>query len=86
LLGAEPDRIEALWQRMWWALHYGGRGGSASLAVSAVDIALWDLKARRFGTPLWRLLDGHDPRVPAYAVFLSRKLSVTELRDSMDPD
>ena len=30
-------------------------------------IALWDLKARRFGTPLWRLLGGHDPRVPAYA-------------------
>ena len=67
LLDAEPDRIEALWQRMWWALHYGGRGGSASLAISAVDIALWDLKARRFGTPLWRLLGGHDPRVPAYA-------------------
>src|SRR3984893_5878490 len=58
VVGAEPDRIEALWQRMWWALHYGGRGGAASLAISAVDIALWDLKARRFGTPLWRLLGG----------------------------
>jgi L-alanine-DL-glutamate epimerase-like enolase superfamily enzyme len=67
LLDAEADRIEALWQRMWWAIHYGGRGGFASLAISAVDIALWDLKARRFGTPLWRLLGGHDPRVPAYA-------------------
>src|SRR5437867_455629 len=41
LTGAEPDCIEALWQRMWWALHYGGRGGFASLAISAVDIALW---------------------------------------------
>jgi L-alanine-DL-glutamate epimerase-like enolase superfamily enzyme len=67
LIEAEPDRIEALWQRMWWALHYGGRGGYASLAISAVDIALWDLKARRFATPLWRLLGGHDPLVPAYA-------------------
>jgi L-alanine-DL-glutamate epimerase-like enolase superfamily enzyme len=67
LVGADPDRIEALWQRMWWALHYGGRGGYASLAISAVDIALWDLKARRFNTPLWRLLGGHDPRVPTYA-------------------
>jgi L-alanine-DL-glutamate epimerase-like enolase superfamily enzyme len=55
LLGAEPDRIEALWQRMWWALHYVGRGGSASLAISAVDIALRDLKARLFGMPLWRV-------------------------------
>src|SRR5262252_8360472 len=67
VVGAEPDRIEALWQRMWWALHYGGRGGYASLAISAVDIALWDLKARRIETPLWRLLGGHDPRVSAYA-------------------
>src|SRR5215472_8946129 len=32
LIEGEPDRIEALWQRMWWALHYGGRGGYASLA------------------------------------------------------
>ena len=67
VLGAEGDRIEALWQRMWWRLHYGGRGGFVSFAVSAVDIALWDLKARRQGVPLWRLLGGHDPRVPCYA-------------------
>jgi L-alanine-DL-glutamate epimerase-like enolase superfamily enzyme len=67
LLGAEAEDIEALWQRMWWHLHYGGRGGSVSLAVSACDIALWDLKAKRFATPLWRLLGGFDPAVPCYA-------------------
>jgi L-alanine-DL-glutamate epimerase-like enolase superfamily enzyme len=67
LLGADADAIEALWNRMWWKLHYGGRGGSVSLAVSACDIALWDLKARRLGVPLWRLLGGFDPRVPCYA-------------------
>jgi L-alanine-DL-glutamate epimerase-like enolase superfamily enzyme len=67
LIGAEAEDIEALWQRMWWHLHYGGRGGSVSLAVSACDIALWDLKARRFATPLWRLLGGFDPAVPCYA-------------------
>src|SRR3954452_17266583 len=38
LLGSEADAIEALWQRMWWPLHYGGRGGSVSLAVSACDM------------------------------------------------
>jgi L-alanine-DL-glutamate epimerase-like enolase superfamily enzyme len=37
------------------------------LAISAVDMALWDLKARRLGLPLWNLLGGHDPRVPCYA-------------------
>lgn len=67
LVGAEADRIEALWHRMWWKLHYGGRGGSVSLAVSAADIALYDLKAHRLGTPLWRLLGGFDPAVPCYA-------------------
>jgi L-alanine-DL-glutamate epimerase-like enolase superfamily enzyme len=67
LEGGDADAIEALWQKMWWRLHYGGRGGSVSLAVSACDIALWDLKARRVGKPLWRLLGGFDPAVPCYA-------------------
>ena len=42
------------------ALHYGGRGGASVLALSALDIALWDLKARRANLPLWRLLGGFD--------------------------
>jgi len=67
LVGRDADRIESLWQAMWWALHYGGRGGAQSLAISAVDIALWDLRARRHGVPLWRVLGGFDPRVPCYA-------------------
>ena len=67
LLDQDETRIEQLWQRMWWRLHYVGRGGLAQHAISAVDIALWDLKACRHDTPLWRLLGGHDPAVPAYA-------------------
>ena len=65
--GAEAERIEHLWERLWWALHYGGRGGPTVLALSAFDIALWDLKARRANLPLWLLLGGHDPAVPCYA-------------------
>ena len=67
LSGQDADRIEFLWQRMWWRLHYAGRGGLAVHAISAVDIALWDLKARRLGIPWWRLFGGHDPKVRAYA-------------------
>ncbi len=66
-IGQDAARIEALWQRMWWGLHYVGRGGLAGFAISAVDTALWDLAARRRGVPLWRLLGGHDPKVRAYA-------------------
>jgi L-alanine-DL-glutamate epimerase-like enolase superfamily enzyme len=67
LIGEDASLIEALWQKMWWTLHYGGRGGQASSAISAVDIALWDLKARKAGLPLWRLLGGFDAKVPCYA-------------------
>src|SRR6201995_1697084 len=56
--GQDADDIEAIWQRVWWGLHYGGRGGPTMLAHSALDIALWDLKAKRAGLPLWRLLGG----------------------------
>ena len=67
MAGEDADAIERLWQKAWWALHYGGRGGPTVLALSAFDMALWDLKARRAGLPLWRLLGGYDRRVPCYA-------------------
>jgi L-alanine-DL-glutamate epimerase-like enolase superfamily enzyme len=67
LLGEDADRLEHLWDRMWWRLHYVGRGGLAAFAMAAVDIALWDRRARRQAMPLWRLLGGHHARVPAYA-------------------
>lgn len=77
--GQDADRIEHLWQQCWWAVHYGGRGGPSVLAISALDIALWDLKARRAKLPLWRLLGGHDPAVPCYAGGIDLELSVAEL-------
>jgi L-alanine-DL-glutamate epimerase-like enolase superfamily enzyme len=69
---------------MWWALHYGGRGGPVSLAISAVDIALWDLAARRLGQPLWRMLGGFDPRVPCYAGGIDLDLSLDDLLRQTD--
>lgn len=67
LLQADPRRIEHLWEKLWWRLHFVGRGGAAVFALSAVDIALWDLKGRSLGEPLWRMLGGHKSRVKAYA-------------------
>lgn len=83
-IGEEASRIEALWQKFWWALHYGGRGGPTVLALSAVDIALWDLKARRANMPLWQLLGGHDPRVPCYAGGVDLDLSIDALLAQTD--
>ena len=67
LLQADPRCVEQLWERMWWRLHFVGRGGIASFAIAAADIALWDLRARHAEEPLWRLLGGHSRAVDAYA-------------------
>lgn len=79
VIGADAGLIEDLWQRLWWHVHYVGRGGAASFALSAIDIALWDLKARKAGLPLWRLLGGHDPRVPAYAGSINLNFTIDQL-------
>ena len=79
VIGEEADAVEALWHRLWWAFHYGGRGGPTVLALSALDMALWDLKARRAGLPLWRLLGGYDASVPCYAGGIDLDLSADEL-------
>ncbi|PFG19587.1 mandelate racemase/muconate lactonizing enzyme family protein [Serinibacter salmoneus] len=84
LIGVEAGRIEHLWHTMWWRLHYAGRGGHATSAISAVDIALWDLLGRRAGLPLWVLFGGHDPRVPVYAGGIDLELPVDDLRRQAD--
>ena len=81
LQGRDADLIEAIWKDMWWAFHYGGRGGPTVLALSALDMALWDLKAKKAGMPLWRLLVGFDPNVPCYAGGIDIDLTAQELID-----
>jgi len=83
-VGEDAERIERLWSKLWWALHYGGRGGPTVLALSAFDMALWDLKARRLATPLWRLLGGHDPRVTCYAGGIDLLLTLDDLLAQTD--
>ncbi|MFO1070192.1 MAG: mandelate racemase/muconate lactonizing enzyme family protein [Geminicoccaceae bacterium] len=84
LVGHDAQRIERLWQKMWWDLHYGGRGGPTVLAISAVDMALWDLKAIKAGLPLWSLLGGHDPKVSCYAGGIDLDLPLDDLLRQTD--
>ena len=77
--GEEASRIEHIWRKVWWAMHYGGRGGPTVLAQSALDIALWDLAAKKAGQPLWRHLGGADPAVKVYAGGIDLMLSADEL-------
>jgi len=82
--GSDAELIEQLWQKVWWGLHYGGRGGPTVLALSAFDMALWDLKAKRARLPLWKLLGGHDGEVPCYAGGIDLDLSVDDLLRQTD--
>ena len=82
--GMDADRIAQIWTSVWWGLHYGGRGGAAVLAQSALDIALWDLKAKRANTPLWKLLGGNDAHVPCYAGGIDLDLDAPALLKQTD--
>ncbi len=81
LTGSDPVRTEQLWEQMWWAIHWVGRGGVASFAMAALDIALWDIKAKAAGEPLWRMLGGVSDRVRAYAGGVDLHFSEEQLRN-----
>ncbi len=65
LLGADPLMIEAIWQDLYDANLTIGQRGLYMRCLSAIDIALWDIKGRAAGLPLWRLIGGVRERVPA---------------------
>jgi len=56
LVGQDSSRIEHLWQFMYRCYHF--RGAAIMGAISAIDIALWDIAGKRHGVPVWRLLGG----------------------------
>jgi L-alanine-DL-glutamate epimerase-like enolase superfamily enzyme len=71
LLGENPLEAERLWQKMYRRTQYFGRSSVTIAAMSAVDMALWDLKGKHFGEPIHRLLGGKQhERIKAYASIL----------------
>ncbi len=58
LTGADPLEIEVLWHRMYHRTRDYGRKGSVIAAISAIDIALWDIAGKHYGVPVSRLLGG----------------------------
>lgn len=67
LLQSEAGRPGAFWQEAYWSpLHWVGRAGVAQMALSMVDVALWDITAQRAGLPLWQLLGGRNSTLETY--------------------
>jgi len=71
LVGQEVNDVEALWQRMYYHTNRYGRRGAAIHAMSGVDTALWDLRGKALGKPIYDLWGGaHRDSVRAYASYL----------------
>jgi L-alanine-DL-glutamate epimerase-like enolase superfamily enzyme len=66
VLGRDVHDVQGAWAAMIAALRNNGRPGLSSMAVAAVDVALWDLKAKLLGVPLSSLLGRFHPAVPIY--------------------
>jgi L-alanine-DL-glutamate epimerase-like enolase superfamily enzyme len=67
LTGEDPLNIEKLWEKMYQRSIKHGRKGAIIAAMSGIDIALWDIKAKVAGMPLYRLLGGCYEQIRAYA-------------------
>ncbi len=66
-IGEDPLRVEAVAKKLRDAAGQSGPAGILTLAMSAIDVALWDLKGKALGLPLWKLLGGGRDRIATYA-------------------
>ncbi len=66
LIGRDATGIEAIWQELEFLTHATTIGAITSIALAAIDTALWDLRCRKAGLPLWRMAGGARPSAPCY--------------------
>ncbi len=83
LMGRDGSDPEQLHDEMQAHVHYVGRGGIASFAISAVDIALWDARCKAIGQPLWKVAGGAGDRCKAYCGGIDLNFPLDKLLDSI---
>jgi L-alanine-DL-glutamate epimerase-like enolase superfamily enzyme len=67
LIGREAEEVEGIWRDLLFVTHATAVGAITSLALAAIDTALWDLRCRRAGVPLWRMAGGAKESVAVYS-------------------
>ncbi|MEX0288304.1 MAG: mandelate racemase/muconate lactonizing enzyme family protein [Flavobacteriaceae bacterium] len=84
LIGQDGEDVDAIYDFMEWHMHYVGRGGIVAFAVSTIDIALWDLKGKREGKPLWQLAGGNGNTCKAYCGGIDLQFPIPKLLKNME--
>src|SRR5690242_20128840 len=84
LIGEHPMNVERLWHKMW-VPKLIGRRGLTTRAISAIDIGLWDIRAKFANLPLYKLLGGFRSRVPTYVAggYYEEGKGLKELQEEM---
>jgi L-alanine-DL-glutamate epimerase-like enolase superfamily enzyme len=67
VIGEDPLRVEAVAAKLAASAGSAGPGGILTMAMSAIDVALWDIKGKALNLPLWKLLGGGRDRIATYA-------------------
>ncbi len=83
LIGKESEEVEEIHDFMEWHIHYVGRGGIASFAMAAIDIALWDIRCKKAGEPLWEAAGGANNTCKAYCGGIDLLFPLPKLLDNI---
>lgn len=83
IIGKDGDDIPAICDFIEWHVHYVGRGGIASFAASTIDIALWDIKCKKAGKPLWEMAGTNGNTCKAYCGGIDLQFPIEKLLKNM---
>lgn len=83
LIGLDATNVEEINEELRWHIHYVGRGGIDSFAISAVDIALWDIRCKKAGQPLWKMAGGANNTCKAYCGGIDLMFPIEKLLNNM---
>ncbi|MEM6318748.1 MAG: mandelate racemase/muconate lactonizing enzyme family protein [Bacteroidota bacterium] len=83
LLGKDGTDIDGTYDFMEWHIHYVGRGGITSFAISTIDIALWDIRCKMAEKPLWQLAGGANNTCQAYCGGIDLMFSMEKLLNNI---